>query len=262
MRGVVEVARLSVGSISRRMVLLLGVGAVLLGTFPLATPVQAAPVLFSRSECRGGYVHVITYDISDPDHWKEVEDQATVRRCDETTVEPPSGREPALLFTYSDGDGQGQLIIAEGVADPETGQTPIDVALTQRGQLFTGGGTKMLIHQDPPTVSDGVSLYQLDFEVMGTTGHRFHFEGTLQTGGILGRAIGSGEYVEEGGAQIGRWGIAPAARRIVCHVHAPLPWVGSCWRLGHDVGCAGLPEEIGCFLIQVGKNRGKYLCIH
>jgi hypothetical protein len=32
----------------------------------------SAEVLMSRSECIGGFWHVVTYDISDPDHWVRV----------------------------------------------------------------------------------------------------------------------------------------------------------------------------------------------
>lgn len=136
------------------------------------------------------------------------------------------------------------------------------MVLEENGQLCTGG-SRALIRQDPPTVSDGVSVFQVTFEVQGLSGRRFRFQGQIRTGGIIGRAIGNGEYEQEDGAQVGRWQISQlAAPPIVCHVHAPLGWVGGCWWVFHDPGCAGLPEETGCFLIQVGKNRGKYLCMH
>jgi hypothetical protein len=37
----------------------------------------------ARSECRRGDWHVITYDISDPDHWIEIDDQRTEQPCAE-----------------------------------------------------------------------------------------------------------------------------------------------------------------------------------
>ena len=40
-------------------------------------------VFLARSECRKGYWHVITYDISDPDRWIEIDDQKTRQRCSE-----------------------------------------------------------------------------------------------------------------------------------------------------------------------------------
>lgn len=39
------------------------------------------PVFFARSECRKGYFHVVTYDISDPDNWIEIDDQPTHQPC-------------------------------------------------------------------------------------------------------------------------------------------------------------------------------------
>ncbi len=41
-------------------------------------------VYLARSECRKGYWHVITYDISDPNHWIEIDDQRTEQQCSET----------------------------------------------------------------------------------------------------------------------------------------------------------------------------------
>jgi hypothetical protein len=38
-------------------------------------------VYLARSECRKGHWHVITYDISDPDNWIEIDDQSTAQPC-------------------------------------------------------------------------------------------------------------------------------------------------------------------------------------
>jgi len=35
----------------------------------------------ARSECREGFWHVVTYDISDPDNWIEVSDIKTSQEC-------------------------------------------------------------------------------------------------------------------------------------------------------------------------------------
>ena len=39
------------------------------------------PVYLARSECRQGFWHVITYDISTPDAWVEIDDQPTKQPC-------------------------------------------------------------------------------------------------------------------------------------------------------------------------------------
>jgi hypothetical protein len=41
----------------------------------------SAEVLMARSECIDGYWHVMTYDISDPDHWVLTEDRPTPQPC-------------------------------------------------------------------------------------------------------------------------------------------------------------------------------------
>ncbi len=42
------------------------------------------PVFLTKSECRDGFWHVVTYDITDPDNWVEVEDIPTLQPCSET----------------------------------------------------------------------------------------------------------------------------------------------------------------------------------
>lgn len=38
-------------------------------------------VYLARSECRNDYWHVITYDISNPDNWIEIDDEPTEQPC-------------------------------------------------------------------------------------------------------------------------------------------------------------------------------------
>lgn len=40
-------------------------------------------VFLTRSECRVGTWHVVTYDVSDPDNWIEIEDIPTQQPCNE-----------------------------------------------------------------------------------------------------------------------------------------------------------------------------------
>jgi hypothetical protein len=51
------------------------------GTGATGGNVSHQPVLLSRSECRGGFWHVITYDVSDPNQWVQISDQQTVQPC-------------------------------------------------------------------------------------------------------------------------------------------------------------------------------------
>ena len=49
---------------------------------------------------------------------------------------------------------------------------------------------------------------------------------------------------------------------IQVHLHKkPQCWSIFGWWV-HDPGCANFGPEIGCHLIQQGKNKGLYLCIH
>lgn len=41
------------------------------------------PVFLTRNECRDGFWHVVTYNITDPDNWVEVEDISTPQPCGE-----------------------------------------------------------------------------------------------------------------------------------------------------------------------------------
>ncbi len=55
--------------------------ATLLGGIALASTSASAGVLMSRSECIGGFWHVMTYDVTDPDQWTLVSDQPTAQVC-------------------------------------------------------------------------------------------------------------------------------------------------------------------------------------
>jgi len=56
------------------------------------------PVLFSRSECRWGTWHVVTYDISDPDSWIELDNIDTGQPCGTASAAPGSSQARAALF--------------------------------------------------------------------------------------------------------------------------------------------------------------------
>jgi hypothetical protein len=66
-----------------RKALSAGIATALLGAAAIAfVPATAsAEVLLARSECLGGYWHVITYDATDPDHWVKVSDEPTAQIC-------------------------------------------------------------------------------------------------------------------------------------------------------------------------------------
>ncbi len=66
-----------------RKVLGAGVAMAILGA--TAVSAAAAPeqpvVQMSRSECVGGFWHVITYDITNPNQWRVIDDQPTDQAC-------------------------------------------------------------------------------------------------------------------------------------------------------------------------------------
>lgn len=72
--------------------------------------VSHQPVLLSRSECRGGYWHVITYDVSDPNHWVQISDEQTVQPCavpgDPTSNTTPTTNNDNIPSTGT-GNGSG-----------------------------------------------------------------------------------------------------------------------------------------------------------
>ena len=53
-------------------------GAAAIAVMPTAA---SADVLMARSECIGGFWHVVSYDVTDPDHWVVVSDEATAQVC-------------------------------------------------------------------------------------------------------------------------------------------------------------------------------------
>src|SRR5712692_190740 len=116
--------------------------AVVLGVMAVATPVHAAPTYLSQSECRNGFWHVITYDISDPNHWVQLPppdgDIPTGQPCTGSSSpgDPGSLSGKALEMQYQDRDGAGQMVIAAEAIDPETGRIPVEVALVQNDHLF------------------------------------------------------------------------------------------------------------------------------
>jgi hypothetical protein len=55
--------------------------ATLLGGIALASTSAFAEVITSRSECIGGFWHVMTYDASDPERWVLISDQPTAQVC-------------------------------------------------------------------------------------------------------------------------------------------------------------------------------------
>src|SRR5205823_4546213 len=71
MRIQLLVDRSTVGG-NTRLAAALSFCAVVLGVMAFAPPVHAAPTYLSQSECRNGFWHVITYDISDPNHWVQL----------------------------------------------------------------------------------------------------------------------------------------------------------------------------------------------
>lgn len=56
------------------------------------------PVLFSRSECRWGTWHVVTYDVSNPEGWIELDDIDTGQVCGTAAPRPDAAQARAALF--------------------------------------------------------------------------------------------------------------------------------------------------------------------
>jgi hypothetical protein len=228
------------------------------------TPAHAA-VFQTKQECRYGFWHVVTYDITDPFHPVEVEDIPTSLPCGggNSSDNPGPEARKALEYPYQDRDGSGKLVIVDGVANLGGGPVPIDVLLYQNGHVFEGAGTRQLIYQTPPEVSDGFTVYQLAFTLGDRFGRLFSFQGQLQIGGFLGFSSATGGYQRVGGGDSGPWQIAAGPPRpLKAHIHPPVNWLGGCSWLGHDPGCAALGPEYDCELIIMGVNKGKYLCLH
>lgn len=110
----------------RRAAVTLGLGATLFCCLGWAVPVHAAPVLISRSECRKGYWHVVTYDITNPERWIEKSAVKTSQPCGEssqpsnpevppgTTRPSPPSRPPGTGESPTRGKLQVQLSINRG----------------------------------------------------------------------------------------------------------------------------------------------------
>jgi len=69
--------------------------AALAAGLSIASAAQADPLL-ARSECIGGFWHVVTYDIGNPNNWIVVDDQPTAQPC---------GAQAALSFFLGGREG-------------------------------------------------------------------------------------------------------------------------------------------------------------
>ena len=109
---------------------------------------------------------------------------------------------------YHDSDGAGTLILSEFASDPATGGSRIQVQLSQNGRVFSGTGYQLRIYEDPPNVSDRVFIDLVVFTLRDPFGRTFLFRGKIQTGGIVGKLIGSGRYEQSGvGGDIDQWSL-------------------------------------------------------
>jgi hypothetical protein len=99
-----DVGRILVSPVSRLLIVATGVG---LGLLASPGPLFAK-VVFSQSECRSGFWHVITYDVTDPYHHIEVGDQKTKEPCDRGVcwIDAATGKAaPAAPPGWSRADG-------------------------------------------------------------------------------------------------------------------------------------------------------------
>jgi hypothetical protein len=112
------------------------------------------------------------------------------------------------VLTYQDSDGTGQITITPFLPDPATGGDRIQVQLKQGGRTFSGTGYQVRILEADPNVADSASVDLITFNLRDSFGRVFQFRGKLQTGGIIGRLIGSGRYEQAGvGSDIDQWTI-------------------------------------------------------
>jgi hypothetical protein len=112
------------------------------------------------------------------------------------------------VLKYQDSDGPGQMIHSEFAADPATGGTRIQVQLSQNGNVYSGTGYQLRIHEDPPNVSDRAFVDLVVFTLRDPFGRAFLFRGKIRTGGIVGKLIGSGRYEQAGlGSDIDQWSL-------------------------------------------------------
>jgi hypothetical protein len=107
---------------------------------------------------------------------------------------------------YQDSDGPGILYITPFAPDPATGGEKISILLQQNGKSFSGEGFMLRIHEDPPNQSDRVFIDLIVFNIRDAFGRVFQFRGKIQTGGIIGKLIGNGNYEQAGtGVDIDHW---------------------------------------------------------
>jgi hypothetical protein len=110
---------------------------------------------------------------------------------------------------YKDSDGPGVIYITPFAADPATGGEKISILLQQNGKAYSGDGFMLRIHEDPPHVVDRAFIDLIVFNIRDAYGRVFQFRGRIQTGGIIGKLIGSGRYSLAGtGIDIDQWTIA------------------------------------------------------
>jgi hypothetical protein len=112
------------------------------------------------------------------------------------------------VLVYQDRDGAGQITITPFAPDPATGGDRIQVQLRQNGRTFSGTGYQVRLLEAAPGVPDAASVDLIYFSLRDGFGRVFQFRGRLQTGGIVGKLIGSGRYEQVGvGSDIDQWTI-------------------------------------------------------
>ena len=79
--------------------------AALAAGLSIASAAQADPLL-ARSECIGGFWHVVTYDIGNPNNWIVVDDQPTGQPC--------GGQATLSFFLGGRERGFGHLLHSQG----------------------------------------------------------------------------------------------------------------------------------------------------
>jgi hypothetical protein len=111
-------------------------------------------------------------------------------------------------LVYQDRDGVGQITITPFLPDPATGGDRIQVQLKQNGRTFSGTGYQVRLLEADPSIPDSASVDLITFNLRDSFGRVFQFRGKLQTGGIIGKLIGSGRYEQAGvGSDIDQWTI-------------------------------------------------------
>jgi len=112
------------------------------------------------------------------------------------------------VLVYQDSDGIGQITITPFAPDPATGGDKIQVQLKQNANTFSGTGYQVRILEADPNVPDSANVDLVNFNLRDGFGRTFQFRGRLQTGGIIGKLIGSGRYTQASvGNDIDQWTI-------------------------------------------------------